>query len=184
VDGTGNVYFTDSGNNAVKELTYAFVDPTAKLESLAAGNDALPVVLPATENLGAPFAPASSDPSWLTISGITNGVVSFSFTSTASTRTANISVLGQNTPVTQQAASGATPPTLMGVKILSNGTFQFSFTNNPSATFTVFSTTNLLLPVTNWTVAGTASNISSDLFQFTTVPVTNPPQRFYIIRSP
>ena len=39
-------------------------------------------MLPATENLLGPFAP-TSDQSWLTISGITNGVVSFSFTANA-----------------------------------------------------------------------------------------------------
>jgi hypothetical protein len=83
VDGTGNVYIADTGDSAIKELPYAFVDPTPKLEGLGADNDALPEVLPATENLLALFAP-TSDRSWLTITGITNGVVSFSFTAAAS----------------------------------------------------------------------------------------------------
>jgi DNA-binding beta-propeller fold protein YncE len=64
-------------DNAIKELPHAFVDPTDRLESLAAGSDAI-IVLPATANLLAPFTP-TSEPSWLTISGITNGVVSFTF---------------------------------------------------------------------------------------------------------
>ena len=100
VDGAGNVYIADTGNNAIKELPYAFVDPTPRLESPAAGNDALPVVLPATENLLAPFTPTSDQP-WLTITGITNGVVSFSFTATTSNRTGYITLLGQTIPVTQ-----------------------------------------------------------------------------------
>jgi sugar lactone lactonase YvrE len=100
VDATGNIYIADTWNYAVEELPYAFVDPTPKSESPAAGSDTLPVVLPATENLLPPFAP-TSDSSWLTISGITNGVVSFSFTASAAPRVGHISLLGQTIPVLQ-----------------------------------------------------------------------------------
>ena len=79
VDGAGNVYIADTGNNAIKELPHAFVDPTAKLESAGRRQRCLAVVLPATANLLGPFAPTSDQP-WLTITGITNGVVSFAFT--------------------------------------------------------------------------------------------------------
>jgi DNA-binding beta-propeller fold protein YncE len=181
VDGTGNVYFTDSGNNVIKELTYAFVDPTSKSESGNAGNDALPVVLPAVENLAVPFAPAS-DQSWLTITGATNGVVYFACQANAgSVRTAHISVLGQNTAVIQAVTD--TSPILTGWKILPNGTFQFSFSGNPGGSFAVLSTTNLSLPVINWTVIGPALNLGSGLFQFTGPPVTNYPQQFFRVRS-
>ena len=87
MDGAGNVYIADSGNNAIKELPRAFVDPTAKVGSRRAGSDVLPVVLPATANLLAPFAPTSDQP-WLTITGITNGVVSFAFTANTAAPTA------------------------------------------------------------------------------------------------
>ena len=182
VDGTGNVYIADYGDNAVKELPYAFVDPTPKLEGLAAGSDALPAVLPTTANLLPPFAP-TSDQSWLTITGITNGVVSFSFTAnTGPARTANITLLGQSIPITQGVIG--TPPTLSGAKMLSNGVLQFAFTNTPGASFTVLSTTNLSLPFTNWTVVGPATNTAPGQFQFTSPPMTNDPQRFYGVRSP
>ena len=104
VDAAGNVYFADWGQGAIKELPHAFVDPTAKSEGPAAGSDGLPVVLPATANLLAPFAPTSDQP-WLTITGITNGVVSFAFSAnTGSTnRTANITLLGQSIAITQTA---------------------------------------------------------------------------------
>jgi len=103
VDGAGNVYIADNGNNAIKELQYAFVDSTARLEGLAAGNDDLPVVLPATANLGGPFAPTSDQP-WLNIVDISNGVVSFAFTTnTGPARTAR----GPPPPSTNQAAGGA-----------------------------------------------------------------------------
>ena len=102
VGGTGNVYIADTGNNAVKETPYAFVNPSPKMESAAAGNDVLSVVLPTTANLLPPFSPTSGNPAWLTIGGITNGVVIFSFAANVgSSRMANISLLGQTIAVTQ-----------------------------------------------------------------------------------
>jgi DNA-binding beta-propeller fold protein YncE len=102
VDGAGNIYISDYGYNQIKELPRAFVDPTARWERPAAGSDSLPVVLPATENLLAPFAP-TSDQSWLTIAGVTNGVVSYAFTGNTanSNRTAHVTLLGQSIPITQ-----------------------------------------------------------------------------------
>jgi hypothetical protein len=183
VDQAGNVYIADAGYNAVKELPQAFVDPTPRLEGPAASSDSLPVVLPATVNLLPPFAP-SSDQSWLTITGITNGVVSFSLTTNlGSSRTAHIALLGQNIPVTQGGAS-ATSPTLTSVQMLANGVLQFAFTNALGASFTVVSTTNLSLPLSNWTVVGAASNTAPGMFQFTSQPTTNDPQRYYGVRSP
>jgi hypothetical protein len=182
VDGMGNVYFADTETNAIKELPHAFVDPSPRLESLAAGSDALPAVLPAMENLLPPFTP-TSDQSWLTITGITNDVVSFSFTAnTGPSRTANISLLGQTIPITQGVIG--TPPTLTGVQMLGSGILQFGFANIQSASFTVLSSTNLALPLSNWTVVGKATNTAPGQFQFTSQPTTNDLQRFYTIRSP
>jgi hypothetical protein len=158
------------------------VDPTSKLEGLAAGNDELPVVLPATANLLTPFAP-TSDQSWLTIAGIANGVVRFGFTANPGpARTAHINLLGQTISITQGLIG--TPPNLTGVKTLGNGVIQFSFTNNPSASFTVLTATNISLPLAQWTVVGSATNISSNLFQFTSQPTTNSQQRYYTVHSP
>jgi DNA-binding beta-propeller fold protein YncE len=182
VDGAGNVYFSDAQNDAIEELPHAFVDASARLESLAAGNDSLPVVLPATVNLLPPFAPSSDQP-WLTISGVTNGVVSFSFTAnTGPARTAHITLLGQTISITQGIIG--TPPAVTGVQMLGDGVCQFSFTNTPGASFTVLSTTNLSLPLNNWTVVGVATNTSPSGFQFTSQGTTNDPQRYYTIRSP
>jgi DNA-binding beta-propeller fold protein YncE len=180
VDGAGSVYMAD-GNNAIKELPHAFVDPTPKLESPAAGSDALPMVLPATANLTGPFAPAS-DSSWLTISGVNNGVVSFAFTAATTNRTAYITLLGQTITITQTAT--VTPLILTGGTILANGAFQFSFTNNQGASFTVLTTTNLASPMSSWTVVGTPTNNGSGLFQFTMPMTTNTPQLYYRVRSP
>ncbi len=104
VDGSGNVYIADFGNKAIKELPRAFVDPTAKTEPASGGSDTLPAVLPATANLTGPFAPVSDSP-WLTITGVTNGVVSFAFTANNFlSRTAHIIVLNQSITVTQLAS--------------------------------------------------------------------------------
>jgi DNA-binding beta-propeller fold protein YncE len=182
VDTAGNIYIADTGNKAIKELPRAFVDPTARLESTDPGSDALPMVLPATANLLAPFAPTSDQP-WLTISGIVNGVVSFSFDATTSNRTANITLLGQTIPITQVVP--VAPPALVSPAMLANGMFQFAFSNNtPGASFTVLSTTNLALPLADWTVLGPPTNSAPGLFQFTTPASTNDPQRFYRVRSP
>jgi DNA-binding beta-propeller fold protein YncE len=181
LDATGNIYLADANNQAVKELPYAFVDPTHRLETMAAGSDALPTVLPATENLLPPFAP-TSDQSWLTITGITNGVVSYSFTAnTGPARTAHISLLGQIIPVTQGLLG--TPSTVSSVQLLGGGAVQFAFTNTPSASFTVLSTTNLSWPLSQWAVIGTPTEYPPGQYQFTDIQATTT-QRFYIVRSP
>jgi DNA-binding beta-propeller fold protein YncE len=103
LDGIGNVYLTSSQNNKVMELPVAYVDPTSKLETIASGTDALPAVLPTSENLSLPFAP-SSDQSWLTVGPVSDGVVNFGFPTNNSGggRTAHIALLNQNVTVTQQ----------------------------------------------------------------------------------
>ena len=179
VDGVGNVYIADTIHSVIKELPRAFVDSTPKFETVTAVSDALPVVVPATANLTGPFVPVS-DSTWLTITGVINGVVSFALPATATNRTAHINLLGRSIPVTQPAV---TPPVLTGFTILNNGAFQFGFTNNQGASFTVWTTTNLLLPLTNWTVLGTLPNDGSGQYQFTDLPATNG-QQFYRVSSP
>jgi hypothetical protein len=184
VDGGGNIYVADTGHQAVEELPYAFVDPTPKVETVSAGSDVFPTVLPATANLLPPFAFASDAP-WLTITGASNGVVSFAFTAnvTTNTRTANVTVLGQSMAVTQSAAASI-PPVLTAVQLTGNGIFNFVFTNLQGASFTVWTTTNLLQPPAGWTVAGTPTNNGSGLYQFATPAVPGDLQRFYRVTSP
>jgi hypothetical protein len=181
VDATGNVYISDLNHSAVKELPYAFVDPTTKSEPAAAGSDALPVVLPSTADLGGPFAP-SSDQSWLTITGVTGGVVNFNFASnTGFPRTAHITVLGQTVTVTQ-ASSIALVPVNLSASLLASGSFQISFSNTPGATFTVLATTNLALPLSAWTPLASPVESPPGKYQFAT-PSTNA-DIFYVVRAP
>jgi DNA-binding beta-propeller fold protein YncE len=184
-DSAGNIYIADTFDNAIKELPRAFVDGTPKLEAPSPGSDSLPVVLPATENLLAPFAP-TSDSSWLSITGVADGVVSFSFTTNAgAARTGHITLLGLSVPIMQvsQAMIG-TPPALTSVQMLGGGVLQFAFTNNPNAVFTVLSTTDVSLPLSEWTAVGSPAYAGSNVFQFTSQPTTNDQQRFYTVRSP
>ena len=76
VDGSQNVYIADFDNNAIRELPYAFVNPDPHNRNGGVSSGDLPVVLPATANLLAPFVPTVNQ-SWLSISGVTNGVVGF-----------------------------------------------------------------------------------------------------------
>jgi hypothetical protein len=109
VEGAGNVFIADSGNAAVKELPRAFVPGGALTEGPAAGSDALQPVLPTTQALTGVFAP-SSDQSWLTLDGVANGVVHFTFTANPgdAPRTAHLTVLGQQATVTQEGVASAT----------------------------------------------------------------------------
>ena len=102
VDGAGNIYIADTYNNAIKEMPYAFTGPANLSEPSSAGSDSLLPVLPSTMSLAGIFAPAS-DQSWLTIGTIANGVIGFSFAAntSASARTAHITVLGRQIAVTQ-----------------------------------------------------------------------------------
>ena len=151
-------------------------------KSLAAGNDALPVVLPATENLLAPFAPAS-DQSWLTITGITNGVVSFSFTANTGLKPHGPYRLPRpnhcHHPDRSRHAAESSPARNTG-----QWRFPVFFHQHSGRVLTVLSTTNLSLPLSNWTVAGTPTNNGSGLFQFTAPMSTNAPQLYYRVSSP
>jgi DNA-binding beta-propeller fold protein YncE len=182
VDNAGNVYIADSGNNAIKELPRAFVDPTAMTEGAGAGSDVLPSVLPASENLLAPFAPASSPP-WLTIGGAASGMVSFYFTAnnTGTVRVAQITVLGRSITINQTAATAP----VMGAPVrMPDGSFQLNFTGTAGASYSVLFSTNLALPLGAWTVVGTATNTSGDQFQFTAPPSPGTPAGFFLLRSP
>jgi hypothetical protein len=179
VDGLGNLYAVDAVGR-IREIPRAFVDPTAKVETAVAASDTLPVVLPSTENLLPPFAPTNSQP-WVTITGITNDVVSFSFTlNTGAPRTNTLSLLGRPISVVQ----GAVPaPTLINAHMLGNGSFQFAFSNVPGASFSVWSTTNVSLPLSNWTALGSAVEGPPGQYVFTDNAPTNSP-RYYTVRFP
>ncbi|PWU08566.1 MAG: hypothetical protein C5B50_29410 [Verrucomicrobia bacterium] len=182
VDANQNIFIADFGNAAIKELPYAFIDPSTRSEPWFAGSDSLPVVLPPSLNLSAPFAPVAADP-WLTITGATNGVVSFNFTANTNNyaRTNFITLLGQPIRVTQGAA---VHPVLVQASTPSNGVFYVSITNTTAgATYSVLFTTNILTPTPGWTVLGPAVQIASNQWQFVDHSASNK-TRFYRIRSP
>ncbi|HEV7926887.1 MAG TPA: BACON domain-containing carbohydrate-binding protein [Verrucomicrobiae bacterium] len=183
VDANNNVYIADAGNDAIEELPHAFLDPTFKVENATAGSDSLPAVLPVTANLLPPFAPISDQP-WLTITGLTNGVVTFAFAAnnTGLGRVAHITLLGQAIPIIQVFLSS--PPVLTALPMQTSGVFQFAFADTQNSTFTVLSTSNLSSPLSNWAVTGTASNIAPNLFQFTDTNPATDLQRYYYLRSP
>lgn len=115
VDGQGNVYIADTGHNAVKEFAPVYLSFGATVnERASAGTDSIPIqVLPANTPLT-----ASSNQSWLTITGTAGGTIGISFeaNTSANSRSARVSVLGQVVTVTQ---SGDTPATI--TRIAGNG---------------------------------------------------------------
>jgi hypothetical protein len=190
VDSTGNIYIADTMNYAVKEQVRAFVDPTPRVFGLAAGSGTLSQVLPASQNLRAPFAPTSDQP-WLTITGVANGIVGFSYSATTSTRTAHINLLGQTIAIIQDPQ--ATPPgdliSLAGTSVITDGGGQKSLQmsvlcSDANATLTLLSTTDLTLPLGAWDViAITPTDAGAGLFHFA-IPITpGEPRRFFRVRA-
>src|ERR1039457_1389444 len=109
VDGQDNIYVADTNNNAITKFTPAYLALSASSlnEGAQAGTDSVTAqVLPASVPLT-----ATSDQSWLTITGIASGVIAFSFQSntTGASRTAHITILGLQVTVTQ---SGDLPSSL------------------------------------------------------------------------
>lgn len=179
LDSNGNVYVV-AGPDYLDELPYAFVDIAPKVETAAAGNDSLSPVEPPTENLLPPFSPTSDQP-WLKITGVTNGVVSFSVSANSGPpRVGLINLLGQAIPVTQ--VSLGPPIRLITVPTDGDATVKFVFGSATNLSFTVFSSTNLFLPMTTWTAIGTASNIGPTLFEFTDTNAATDSQRYYRVR--
>jgi hypothetical protein len=72
--------------------------------------------------------------------------------------------------------------TLTTPGFLPEGAPQFSFTNVPGAKFDVFSTTNLTDSFVSWDWLGEAAEPAPGQFQFTDIPATNYPARFYRVR--
>ena len=66
----------------------------------------------------------------------------------------------------------------------SGGAFQFLYTNTPGVPGTVLASTNVSLAPGNWTAVGTATEISTGLFQFTDPQPVAGAGRFYQIVSP
>ena len=102
VDGQRNIYLASTGSGAVAELPCAFFDAATQWVGNLAGSSSLPPVLPVTANLSGAFYPSTDQP-WLTITGVTNGIVSYAFMGNTSTanRTAHILLFGQPVPITQ-----------------------------------------------------------------------------------
>lgn len=178
-DATGNIFVANGGTAQLAEVPRAFVDGTTHIEGANAGSDSLAPVIPSFQNLRPPFQPIS-DSDWLTITGVTNGVVSFAFTSTTTNRTGNIYLLGQPIPVTQIAP--LSPSTLFGATMPTKGSFQFSITNSGSPSSVVaLSSTNLSLPLSNWSIIGTGVVVSPGLYQFTDPNATNSRQYYNVL---
>jgi len=75
------------------------------------------------------------------------------------------------------------PSGLTNLTTLEDGSFQFTFTNAPGTMFSVLASTNISTSLNDWTVLGSAAEISSGQFQFTDPQTTNISRRVYRVRS-
>ena len=109
VDSLENVYVSDTNSGVMDELMHYFVSfgATSVTEGAQAGSDSVSLsVLPTTI-----VATATSNQPWLTITGVSNvGAINFSFLANNSftSRSAQITVLGQTVTVTQSPDLPAT----------------------------------------------------------------------------
>ena len=62
--------------------------------------------------------------------------------------------------------------------------FQFTFTNAPRTRHSVLGSTNAALAAANWDGLGSATEVSSGIYQFTDLRATHRPRSFYRVRSP
>ena len=94
-DGAGNVYLLTS-SGTVQKFAPAFVNTTTVSLPATAGSGELPPVLPSNTVFN-----AMSDSSWLTITGQSAGIVTYSYTASQAARTAHITILNQTITVSQ-----------------------------------------------------------------------------------
>jgi hypothetical protein len=81
--------------------------------------------------------------------------------------------------VTPVGPAAQTPILLTNVMQLNDGAFQFDYLNVAGGSYLVYASTNLA----HWESVGSATEIGSNLFQFTDTTATNHPKRFYQLRS-
>lgn len=97
VDGADNVFV--AGSLGIQELVHGFIGPANITEPFNAGSDSLLAAVPSNAPLNGP----SSDQTWLTVTGVTSGVVGFNFTANnaPTARVAHIAAMGATVTVTQ-----------------------------------------------------------------------------------
>ena len=64
------------------------------------------------------------------------------------------------------------------------GIFQFGFLAAPNSVFTVLGSADIVAPPAGWAVLGPATEIAPGHDGFSDPQASNPPRRFYRVRSP
>jgi uncharacterized delta-60 repeat protein len=194
----GSIYAVGAIDEIIM-LPRAFVKTGNVSVPLTAGSSSLPAVMPTTTLLKAPFTP-TSDVAWITITGSSAGVVSFTHTASGSARYGYITVLGQKvlvqqgTPsapsVTVNAATSVTAITATlngtvssegGAPMIARG-FRYRTGANPFTEVAISLTGAFTLPITGlqpgttYDMQAYATNstgaTTSSTFTFTTVAAT------------
>jgi outer membrane protein assembly factor BamB len=66
----------------------------------------------------------------------------------------------------------------------SGGSFVLSFDNVPGKTFSVYGCTNLVTPLANWSLLGTATEVSAGQYQFSDPTALGSSSKFYRVTAP
>jgi hypothetical protein len=172
----GNPYYYDYEGSATNTLVILPAPATVTLANLSRTYDGAP------KTVQAATSPAGLAVN-LTYNGSTNAPTNVGNYTVVGTVN-NPNYLGSTTNILVIVPPAPTPITLAGSEIQANGAFRLSFTNTPGASFSVLGSTNLCRARTNWSLLGSAVEVSPGNFGFTDSQATNLPQRFYLIRSP
>ncbi len=82
------------------------------------------------------------------------------------------------------AVESQTPFSFTSFSLHTPGQFQLKFNGDPTFGYSILVTTNLNIPLSNWTVLGTATQLSNGVFQFNDSQSSNTPLRYYRVRHP
>ncbi|HWY76083.1 MAG TPA: hypothetical protein VN281_10730, partial [Verrucomicrobiae bacterium] len=76
------------------------------------------------------------------------------------------------------------PPMLTGLSLQVSNVYVVGFSNVIGAPFTVFGSPDISAPFIDWSILGSAIEISPGVYQFTDSAARYGPQQFYRVRSP
>ncbi len=95
-----------------------------------------------------------------------------------------VNALGVTNTATFTVTVLPTPPVLAGCSVPAPGQVLLQATGTPGLSYCVLAATNVALPLANWTLLGSATEISPGQFQFQDSAAANYPTRYYRLRWP
>jgi sugar lactone lactonase YvrE len=190
VDSIGDVYAANASD--ISEIPVAFLSPTNFTEPAtgAAGVTLFPLV-PSSGSLTGPFAPSVGGATWLSITSILNGGITFSVSSNVGNpqRVGQVTVLGLVYTVTQYGTVSAQTITFnpLSNRVFGSGTFTVSATASSGLAVTFSSLTTSVCTVAGSTVTlvnvGTCTIQANQAGNSSYAAATPNPQSFQVTQA-